>query len=113
MRIDQANILETLQKSNQENQGNTVIPTQKSTVAQCDGTGSVAVNMSEATYGNPAKEEKTFLDKLEESMSMDVEDRKNQMTVLSHTSSPEDYKQMEEEGFSMHSTEGHTIVTVR
>lgn len=112
MRIDQANILETLQKSNQENQENTVIPTKKSTVAQCDGTGSVAVNMSEATYGNPAKEEKTFLDKLEESMSMDVEDRKNQMTVLSHTSSPEDYKQMEEEGFSMHSTEGHTIVTV-
>ncbi len=112
MRIDQANILETLQKSNQENQGNTVIPTKKSTVAQCDGTGSVAVNMSEATYGNPAKEEKTFLDKLEESMSIDVEDRKNQMTVLSHTSSPEDYKQMEEEGFSMHSTEGHTIVTV-
>ncbi|MGN0351606.1 MAG: DUF6240 domain-containing protein [Roseburia sp.] len=112
MRIDQANILEALQKSSQDNQETTVIPTKKASAAKCDETGSVAVNMREATYGNPAKEEKTFLDQLEESMSMDVTDRKNQMTVLSHTTSPEDYKKMEEEGFSMHSTEGHTIVTV-
>lgn len=112
MRIDQANILETLQKSSQDSQETTVIPTKKTSAAKCDETGSVAVNMREATYGNPAKEEKTFLDQLEESMNMDVTDRKNQMTVLSHTTSPEDYKEMEEEGFSMHSTEGHTIVTV-
>lgn len=115
MRIDQANILEALQKSSQENQENTILPAKSATVSKSDETGSVAVNMWEATYGNPAKnskEEKTFLEQLEQSMSMDVADRKNQMTVLSHTTSAEDYKEMEEEGFSMHSTEGHTIVTV-
>lgn len=113
MRVDQTNILEAIQKNTKENQvGNSVVPTAKSQTAKSDETGSVTVNMSEATYGNPQKEEKTFLDQLEESMSMDTEDRKNQMTILSQTTTPEDYKEMEKDGFSLNSTDSHTVVTV-
>lgn len=112
MRVDQTSILESLQKNAKETQAaGTTLPV-KTAASKMDETGSVSVNMKDTTYGNPAKEEKTFLDKLEESMSMDTQDRKNEMTVLSQTTSPEDYKEMEKEGFSGGATESHTIVTV-
>ncbi|MCM1258000.1 MAG: DUF6240 domain-containing protein [Roseburia sp.] len=47
-----------------------------------------------------------------ESESVSADDRKTQMAVLSNTLSPEDYKKMQEEGFSIHETDGNTIVTV-
>lgn len=47
-----------------------------------------------------------------ESESETAGDRKTQMAVLSNTLSPEDYKKMQEEGFSIHETDGNTIVTV-
>ena len=47
-----------------------------------------------------------------ENESMSAGERKNQMAVLSNTLSPEDYKKLQEEGFSIHETDGKTIVTV-
>lgn len=43
---------------------------------------------------------------------MSAADRKNQMAVLSNTLTPEDYKKAREDGFSLHSTDSGTIVTV-
>ena len=45
-------------------------------------------------------------------MALDAADRKNQMAVLSHTTSEEDYAKMQEDGFSLDETTGNTIVTV-
>ena len=59
--------------------------------------------------GKSAMEE--FQQKVE-SESETAGDRKTQMAVLSNTLSPEDYKKMQEEGFSIHETDGDTIVTV-
>ena len=65
------------------------------------------------TYLDPTKEEKkTLADELEQNSALDAFDRKNQMAVLSHTTSEEDYKRMQEEGFSLESTSTNTIVTV-
>lgn len=47
-----------------------------------------------------------------ENESMSAGERKNQMAVLSNTLSPEDYRKLQEEGFSIHETNGETIVTV-
>lgn len=47
-----------------------------------------------------------------ESEGATAADRKKQMAVLSNTLSPEDYKKLKEEGFSIHETDGKTIVTV-
>ena len=43
--------------------------------------------------------------------TLDAEERKNQMAVLSNTTSPEDYAKMQEDGFSLDDTTTNTIVT--
>ena len=72
-----------------------------------------SIQMKDTTYLNPAREEKkSIAEKIEESSGMDAFDRKNQMAVLSNTTSEEDYAKMQEEGFSLDSTDSHTIITV-
>lgn len=72
-----------------------------------------SINVKDATYLNPAKEEqKKILEEIEEGTSMDATERKNQMAVLSNTTSEEDYARMQEEGFSLDTTTSNTIVTV-
>lgn len=67
----------------------------------------------DATYLDPTKEEKkTVLDKVEDSTQLDAATRKDQMAVLSHTTSEADYKKMQEEGFTLDATASNTIVTV-
>lgn len=76
-------------------------------------TGTTSFQAKEVTYLNPAKEEKkTIIDEIEQSGSMDAEERKAQMAVLAETTSPEDYKKMQEEGFSLDDTTSNKIVTV-
>lgn len=71
-----------------------------------------SVNMKDATYLRPETEEKkTLAEEIEQSSSLDATERKNQMTVLSNTTSPEDYARMQEEGFSLDVTTSNTIVT--
>lgn len=48
---------------------------------------------------------------IEASATLDAEERKNQMAVLSNTTSPEDYAKMQEDGFSLDDTTTNTIVT--
>lgn len=76
-------------------------------------TGTTSFQAKEVTYLNPAKEEKkTIIDEIEQSGSMDAGERKAQMAVLAETTSPEDYKKMQEEGFSLDDTTSNKIVTV-
>lgn len=76
-------------------------------------TGITSFQAKEVTYLNPAKEEKkTIIDEIEQSGSMDAGERKAQMAVLAETTSPEDYKKMQEEGFSLDDTTSNKIVTV-
>lgn len=66
-----------------------------------------------ATYSNPAREEKeTVVEKLAKQENVAAENRKNQMVVVSQTTSAEDYKKLEEEGFSLANADSHTIITV-
>ena len=71
-----------------------------------------SVNLKDATYAKPAAEDKqTVAEEIEASATLDAEERKNQMAVLSNTTSPEDYAKMQEDGFSLDDTTTNTIVT--
>ena len=70
------------------------------------------MNLKNATYAKPAAEDKqTVAEEIEASATLDAEERKNQMAVLSNTTSPEDYAKMQEDGFSLDDTTTNTIVT--
>lgn len=94
--------------------------TKKSTAAGFFGKSSDAATVSSAgnvqmqppTYGRPESETKTAADQLEDAMEKNPDQHKNQMVVLSQTLSPEDYKELEKEGFSLSDTDSHTIITV-
>lgn len=77
-----------------------------------DSLGIKSFHLKDATYLNPAKEEKKdLLEQIEEGTALDAAERKNQMAVLSHTVSEEDYMRMQEEGFSLDASATNTIVT--
>ena len=75
--------------------------------------GTMSFQAKEITYLNPAKEEKkTVIDEVEQAGAMDAGERKAQMAVLAETTSPEDYKKMQEDGFSLDDATSNKIVTV-
>lgn len=115
MRIEQQNgILEMLQQNSAvEGKGSNTLFAEKATVAKAKYSDNQSVFIKDSTYLNPALEERSDLaEVLESSTALDATDRKNQMAVLSHTISEEDYAKMQEEGFSLDETVGNTIVTV-
>ena len=115
MRIEQQNgILDMLQQnSNVEGKGSNSLFAEKATVAKSKYSDNQSVFIKDSTYLNPALEERSDLaEVLESTTALDATDRKNQMAVLSHTTSEEDYARMQEEGFSLNETIGNTIVTV-
>ncbi len=114
MRVEQqSNLLEALQQSSGTDTKGKVFSKEKASVKYTESKESTTISMKDSTYLNPAKEEKkTAAEEIEESAEMDARDRKNQMAVLSHTTSEEDYAKMQEEGFSLDSTTSNTIVTV-
>lgn len=72
-----------------------------------------SVNVKDATYLKPEQEEKkNALEAFEQGSALDAAERKDQMVVLSNTTSAEDYAKMQEEGFSLDETTSNTIVTV-
>ncbi|MCM1282833.1 MAG: flagellar hook-length control protein FliK [Muribaculaceae bacterium] len=72
------------------------------------------VNMADATYQNPmnAEQDKTVAEEIQSNEGQSAESRANEMAVIANTTSPEDLKQMEEQGFSASATDSHTIITV-
>ncbi len=114
MRIEQQNnILEILQQNSGVEKGSNSLFAEKATVKKSKHSDNQSVYVKDSTYLNPALEEKKSLaEAVEEETSLDAASRKNQMAVLSHTTSEEDYAKMQEEGFSLTATNGNTIVTV-
>lgn len=75
--------------------------------------GATSVNMKDATYLKPeAEDDKTIVDDLEQSATLDASGRREQMAVLAGTTSEEDYARMQEEGFSLDEVSSNTIITV-
>lgn len=115
MRIEQQNgILEMLQQNSAvEGKGSNTLFAEKASVAKSKYSDNQSVFIKDTTYLNPALEERSDLaEVLESTTALDATDRKNQMAVLSHTTSEEDYARMQEEGFSLDETVGNTVVTV-
>lgn len=116
MRVEQQNqILEALQKNNSgtETKSASEIIHKKTGTSKSVSEKNTSIQMKDTTYLNPAKEEKkSIAEKIEEGTELDAFDRKNQMAVLSNTASEEDYAKMQEDGFSLDSTEAHKIITV-
>ena len=114
MRIEQQNnILEMLQQNSGAEKGSNALFVEKATVAKSKHSDNQSVYVKDSTYLNPALEgKKSLAEEVEEETSLDATSRKNQMAVLSHTTSEEDYAKMQEEGFSLTATNGNTIVTV-
>lgn len=74
-----------------------------------------AQKVGQSGYDKEEVTGKSAIEDLQQKMeneSMSAGERKNQMAVLSNTLSPEDYRKLQEEGFSIHETDGKTIVTV-
>lgn len=71
-------------------------------------------NIDMATYQNPAKQEasKTVAQQIEQQGQQSAEARKNEVAVVSNTTSPEDLRQMTEDGFSLTDSDSRTIITV-
>lgn len=69
---------------------------------------------SEVIYQKPQQEKKagTAEDVMQQADHMDTESMKNQMVVASNTTTAEDCRQVEEEGFSLQQTDIRTVVTV-
>ena len=118
MRVEQqnVNIVDVLKQSvGPESKENTIMAEY---VAATEEKGAIvatekSVNMKDATYLRPeAEEKKNILDIVEQDDALDAAERKNQMVVLSNTTSAEDYARMQEEGFSLNETTSNTIVTV-
>lgn len=116
MRVEQqnANIVDTLKQSIGPEEKETEISFPQKAAAKVEekaGTGQT-VNLKDATYLKPGMEEKkTAAEEMEENAALDATERKNQMTVLSNTTSAEDYARMQEDGFSLDATVSNTIVT--
>lgn len=69
--------------------------------------------MPDATYQKPdSKEEETVVEQLDTQMDMSATDRKNQMVVVTNTSSAEDLEEMGKDGFSCMDMDSRTILTV-
>ncbi len=74
---------------------------------------SVNVDMSDSLYTRPngINNGETVADQLMQGNELDAQTRQDQMIVLSNTTSEEDYKKLQEDGFSLTDTDSQTIIT--
>lgn len=119
MRIDQQqkqqnSVLELLQQSGSvEGKGSLGLFSEKIATSKSKQADRQSVFIKDSTYLNPALQEKDDLaEDIQSGLGLDATARKNQMAVLSHTTSEEDYAKMQEEGFALDETTSNTIVTV-
>lgn len=115
MRVEQQknNIADFIQQSIEPEGMKGVVSHEDKITTKSSRTGVSSVNVKDATYLKPGTEEKkTAAEEIEEASAMEASERKNQMTVLSNTTSEEDYAKMQEDGFSLDNTNVNTILTV-
>lgn len=120
MRVEQqnANIVDTVKQMGGPEENTSVLAdavskfSEKAVERSAKSDHAKSVNVKDATYMKPQTEEKkTAADEIEQSQALDAGERKEQMAVLSNTTSPEDYAKMQEDGFSLDETATNTIVT--
>lgn len=124
MRVEQqnTNIVDALkQKIGPETEGKNILAEAAAygkenevySVRKTEQTGAAkSINVKDATYLKPETEEKkNAAEQFEEESVLEAAERKNQMVVLSNTTSAEDYAKMQEEGFSLDETTSNTIIT--
>ena len=72
-----------------------------------------SIDMSDSVYARPEgrKNEESVADQLMDESGIDMETRQRQMVVLSNTTSAEDYKKIQEDGFSFSEADSQTIIT--
>lgn len=102
MRVEQQNqILEALQQAaSKDVKTVSGIVAEKAKATKSVSDRQTSIQMKDTTYLNPAREEKkSIAEKIEESSGMNAFDRKNQMAVLSNTTSEEDYAKMRRKVF--------------
>lgn len=120
MRVEQqnANIVDTVKQMSGPEENTSVLAdavskfSEKAVERSAKSDHAKSVNVKDATYMKPqAEEKKTAADEITQSQALDAGQRKEQMAVLSNTTSPEDYAKMQEDGFSLDETATNTIVT--
>lgn len=68
--------------------------------------------LTQATYGNPSREEQTSLEDIaQQAENMDATQKKNEMLFAADHTSARDAQGIEEDGFSLNDTEIPTVVT--
>ena len=117
MRVEQSqnqSMIELMQQSSRQGEVQEISPFGAAVkTSKSEETNGKSVNVKDATYLNPSKEEqKTIVEEIEEGTSVDATQRKNQMAVLSNTTSEQDFARMQQEGFSLDNATSNTIVTV-
>ncbi len=68
--------------------------------------------MPNAVYEKPEGKEETVMEQLDTQMDMSATNRKNQMIVITNTTSSEDLEQMSKDGFAGLDADSHRIITV-
>ena len=90
---------------------NNLTATKSSSKEAVKVSSSNSVDMSDTVYSKPSNPNETVADELMQDGATDRENKRNQMIVISNTTSAEDYKRISEDGFSYDEMTGNTIVT--
>lgn len=82
-------------------------------VKENDATGIYSANLTRnVTYGRPGQQEPDSLEDIQQqAQNLDAVQMKNEMVVGANTTTAEDAKQMQDDGFSLSDTDIHTVVT--
>ena len=82
-------------------------------VKENDATGIYSANLTRnVTYGRPGQQESDSLEDIrQQAQNLDAVQMKNEMVVGANTTTAEDAKQMQDDGFSLSDTDIHTVVT--
>lgn len=127
MQVDQTNLWENVTRNvNQDNSSKAIAAYQANMPKENGIFGAQqehfdrTVGISEkgsidmATYPNPAKQEgkETVAEQFDKEGENSAANRRNEMAVIANTTSTEDLKKMEEDGFSLSETDSRTIITV-
>ena len=82
-------------------------------VKENDAAGICSANLTRnVTYGRPGQQEPDSLEDIQQqAQNLDAVQMKNEMVVGANTTTAEDAKQMQDDGFSLSDTDIHTVVT--
>lgn len=115
MRVDNSNFMEITKSNNSvEIKGNVSVQTQQTTTQVVDKTTGEVRSVQQTTVDKPffGADAQSESEKIrQEAENMEIQHYKDQMETVTNTASAEDCAKMEEDGFSLNSTEVNTIVT--